>query len=335
MRTAHTLQVVEAIPEGRDSILLSFALQDEQLQLFRFDPGQYLTLAADIDGDMHWRCYSITSEPRRNQLISVLVKRMPGGRVSNWICDNVQPGSRIAVLPPAGRFLLARPPQSVLLFAGGSGIAPVFALARQALEEGASRVSLFYANRDRSATMLLPGLNELRRRWPGKLEMRLWFDVEDGLPTVDAIRRHAGGFEDGNAYLCGPEPFMKATNAALEQVGLDRRRVHQEDFGAAAGETENRLEPGAESSLTVVLNGKEHIVSVTGKQTLLSAMLNSGLVVPHACKVGECASCICRLEQGEVERLENSVLDEDDVANNLLLACRARAISERVTVRFW
>ena len=62
--------------------------------------------------------------------------------------------------------------------------------------------------------------------------------------------------------------------------------------------------------------------------------MTSGVAAPHACKIGECASCICRLEQGEVERLENSVLDEDDVANNLLLACGTRGISEKVRIRF-
>lgn len=297
MRIAYTLEVARVIPDGSDAVLLSFALQAQHRQLFQFEPGQYLTIAANIGGDSHWRCYSITSEPRQPQLC-VLVKRMAGGCVSNWICDNVRPGMRIEVMPPAGRFILSCPGCPALLFAGGSGIAPIFALARQALEEGAPRVSLFYANRDRLTAMLLAGLKDLQRNAPEKFSLRLWFDVQDGLPTSDALRDQALGLEDGAVYLCGPEPFMEAVKAVLEETGFDRTRIYQENFGAAV-ENDAGSEAGAALLLTVQVKGKEYTIAASRRETLLSAMLNAGLVVPHSCRLGECASCVCRLEQGE------------------------------------
>jgi len=334
MKSAHALKVAEIVPQGTDAVLLSFCLEDENVQPFRFAPGQYLTLAADVDGDRYWRCYSITSDPQQEPLISVLVRRVAGGRVSNWICDTVQPGERIDVLPPAGRFTLNAPCQSVLLFAGGSGIAPIFALARQALDQGVSKVTLFYANRDLSTAMLLRELEQLQSRTQGRFEIKLWFDAEKGLPTVDAIRDQTLGLEAGDVYLCGPEPFMKVVNEGLALAGFDRAHVHQEDFGAAPDDGDTQSDAGQSKSLTVLIKGAEHTVPVRGSESLLSAMLNAGLQAPHACKVGECASCVCRLEQGAVERLENSVLDDDDAAEGLILACRTRAVSEQIRIRF-
>lgn len=334
MKFAHTLQIAEVLPQGRDALLLSFVSEDGRAPSLAFRPGQYLTLGADVSGGEHWRSYSITSEPGPDQAISVLVRRVAGGLVSNWICDNVRVGQQMRVLPPAGRFTLARSKEPVLLFAGGSGIAPIFALARQALTEGAPKVSLFYANRDRATAMLIDELDALLKSANDRLQIRFWFDNEDGLPTQESLRSASEGFENAHVYLCGPEPFMHAIRTSLQEAGVDPARVHQEDFGAP--DEEAGLDGGfaREALLTVKFRGKVHEVVVEGGRSLLSAMLNAGLEVPHSCKVGECASCICRLREGEVERLENSVLDADDVAQGWIVACRTRALSKTLRVDF-
>lgn len=347
MKRAHSLAVAQVVPQGSDAVLLSFTLTDDQAAQFRFQPGQYLTLAADIGGQAQWRCYSITSEPQPGSPISVLVRRVAGGRVSNWICDHAQPALRLQVLPPAGRFLLARPGAAALLFAGGSGIAPIYALARQALAAGAPRVGLFYANRDRATTMLTDELDALQRAAGARLALRYWFDAEDGLPAPQSLAEQARGFETADVYLCGPDAFMRAVGSSLAQAGFDATRVHREDFGAPADDGDAGAEPdvgvgddadgraaGPAVTMTVTLGAQQHVVAVGPRQSLLSAMLDAGLPVPHACKVGECASCICRLEEGQVERLDNSVLDEDDVADGWVLACRTRALGTPVRIRF-
>jgi 3-ketosteroid 9alpha-monooxygenase subunit B len=310
---AHSLTVASVSPEGSAAILLSLR----------------------VDGDAHWRCYSITSEPQAGQPIGVLVRRVAGGRVSNWLCDHARPGLSQQVLPPAGRFTLARPGQPALLYAGGSGIAPVFALARQALADGAARVRLFYANRDRATAMLMAPLQALQESAAGRLEIVHWFDDEQGLPTQALLAEQARGFEQADAYLCGPELFMQAVSAGLRSAGWDAQRVHREDFGAAVeGAAEDAAADGAEALLTVQMKGQTHSVPVQGGELLLTAMLRAGLPAPHACRVGECASCMCRLQSGEVRRLDSSVLDADDVADGWLLACRSHAASPVLQVRF-
>ena len=333
MKKARTLRIVEVLPQGRDAILLSLNAEDGGAPNLHFVPGQYLTVAANVDEEEHWRCYSITSEPGRERPISVLVRRVAGGLVSNWICDHARAGGTLRVLPPAGRFTLARRGQPVLLFAGGSGIAPIYALARQALEEGAPEVSLFYANRDRGTSMMMEELAALERGAGDRLRISYWFDSETGLPTQEDLQAPARGLEAADIYLCGPDAFAKAVRESTQQLGVDDGRLYMEDFGTPGSEEETGSDDGLEAVMTVQVKGQVHDVVVKGNQSLLSAMLGAGLQVPHSCKVGECASCMCRLLEGEVERLENSVLDEDDVAEGWILACSTRVVSKRIRVR--
>ena len=127
---------------------------------------------------------------------------------------------------------------------------------------------------------------------------------------------------------------MRAVDASLAEAGFDASSVHREDFGATEEEVEENNGNLFEALLTVQIKGAKHTVAVKGRESLLSAMLRAGLTVPHGCKLGECASCICLLEEGKVERLDNAVLDDDDVADGWLVACRTRALSEEISIRF-
>jgi 3-ketosteroid 9alpha-monooxygenase subunit B len=168
----------------------------------------------------------------------------------------------------------------------------------------------------------------------GRLQIKFWFDSEDGLPTANDFRAATAGFERGDAYLCGPERFMQGARAALSSNGYSAERIYQESF-AVDGDSDNaKLGSGRAGRLTVKLKGQIHEVDVRPGQPLLSAMLEAGLQIPHSCKVGECASCMCRLIEGNVEMLENSVLDEEDLSNGWILACSSRATTDHLAVNF-
>lgn len=82
----------------------SFFFRSPQGRAFSFEPGQFVTLELDIDGETINRCYTISSSPARPHTISITVKRVPGGKVSNWLHDNLRPGAPLRVLGPAGEF---------------------------------------------------------------------------------------------------------------------------------------------------------------------------------------------------------------------------------------
>ncbi|KAH2821521.1 hypothetical protein KXV85_002779, partial [Aspergillus fumigatus] len=117
-----------------------------------------------------------------------------------------------------------------------------------------------------------------------------------------------------------------AVQTTLQQAGVKSDRIYREDFGNLAKDAEPSGDLDQTALMMVQFKGEFYDVAVRGGQSLLSAMLASGLPAPHSCKVGECASCMCRLIEGEVERLENSVLDKDDEAEGWILACSTRAL---------
>ena len=73
-----------------------------------FRAGGHLTLRLRIDGRPIERTYSLSSAPRRGGLVSITVKRVAGGQVSNWLADTLRPGSVLTLSEPRGEFVLPR-----------------------------------------------------------------------------------------------------------------------------------------------------------------------------------------------------------------------------------
>lgn len=113
-----------------------------------FRAGQYVLLG-DVDHARTERSYSVASAPRADGSLRLLVTLVPGGSRSGWVHRELQPGSPVLLSGPYGSFLDSEPDQMpVLYLAGGSGIAPVHALAEAALQSGSQRpATLFFSAR--------------------------------------------------------------------------------------------------------------------------------------------------------------------------------------------
>ena len=82
----------------------TFVLSPRQPRRFAHRPGQFLTFAFEIGGETVHRCYTIASAPTRPDAVSITVKRVPGGPVSNWLHDTLRPGGIVRALGPMGEF---------------------------------------------------------------------------------------------------------------------------------------------------------------------------------------------------------------------------------------
>src|SRR6476661_5942908 len=117
------LQVADVVVETDDARSLVFAVPDDvqiPADRLRYAPGQFLTLRVPSErtGSVA-RCYSLCSSPHTDEQPKVTVKRTVDGYGSNWVCDNVKPGTTVEVLPPAGHFTPRDLGADLLLFAGG------------------------------------------------------------------------------------------------------------------------------------------------------------------------------------------------------------------------
>lgn len=334
MTEPHRLTVAEVIAETSDARSVVFELAPEQEEAFRYRPGQFLTLRAGAVA----RCYSLSSAPHEGPRLKVTVKRTDGGYGSNWICDNLKAGEKIEVLPPAGVFSPRSFDEDLLLFAAGSGITPIMSIVKAALREGPGRIVLVYANRDERSVIFASELAGLARDHADRLLIVHWLETVQGLPWAAQLRALAAPFVSFEAFLCGPAPFMAAAKQALEELGFPRRRVHLEKFVSLGGNPFETTVPPAPGGVTtmvrVSLDGQEREFSWPRQQKLLDLLLEEGLDAPYSCREGQCSACACRIVAGEVKMLNNEVLDSEDIAEGIVLACQSLPLTDEVSISY-
>ncbi|MEU0465709.1 ferredoxin--NADP reductase [Amycolatopsis sp. NPDC006131] len=339
MPDSYTLTVAEVIAETAEASSIVFDVPAEHTSTFAYRPGQFLTLRAGEAA----RCYSLSSAPHEGSRLKVTVKRTEGGYGSNWLCDNVSAGSTVDVLAPAGVFTPESLDADLLLMAGGSGITPVMSILKSALASGGGRIVLVYANRDESSVIFASELAALAREHPERLVLVHWLESVQGLPSVTQLRELVRPYAEFEAFLCGPEAFMAAGKQALKDLGAPRKRIHLERFVSLGGnpfedaEDEAAAVPSQEAgttALSVDLDGSQHSFTWPRQEKLLDFLLARGLDAPYSCREGQCSACACRIVAGEVKMLNNEVLDSEDIADGIVLACQSVPLTDEVSVTY-
>ncbi len=351
MADAYKLRVVDVIEETGDARSIVLEVPDDARAEFDYKPGQFLTVAVPSDrtGTVA-RCYSLASTPYETDLLKFTVKRTVEGYGSNWINDNLRAGSHLTVLPPSGIFTPASLDADLLLFAGGSGITPVISIAKSALAKGSGTVVLLYANRDESSVIFAQELTELAQKHPDRFVVVHWLESVQGLPTMEHMRAFARHFTSYDAFVCGPGPFMQGVVSALKELEFPRERRHQEKFISLGGnpfgdevedlgvdEDEDAAAPtrSGPASLSGDLDGKGFAFDDWAPdRKLLDFLIDKGLDAPYSCREGNCSACACRVLEGEVTMLHNEVLDDEDLADGIRLACQSLPVSDTVRISY-
>ena len=356
----HELPVKRISPEAAGSVAVTLGVPEASREAFRFEPGQFLTLRAVIDGQEVRRSYSISS-PRSRYLrsgeLEVGIRPVEGGLFSNWAARQLRSGDVLGVLPPDGRFTVKKP-RAIHRggFAAGSGITPILSIAASTLEEQPeSKFTLVYGNRRMSSVMFNEALQDLKDRFAGRFTMihvlsRQAQEVDllqgriDG-PKVRAIvdaLLPARSMDE--VFVCGPEAMIEAVSQTLVGCGVPAARICTERFTTSTAQaakvqadtdaSATRSAAASRVQMTVVLDGKSHEVGVADGERLLDAALNAGLDLPYSCKAGVCCTCRCKVLEGRVEMARNFTLEQGEVDQGYVLSCQARALTPRVALSF-
>jgi 3-ketosteroid 9alpha-monooxygenase subunit B len=335
------LTVTAVIDESHDAKSLVFTIPDEHRARFDYRPGQFLTLRipSTQTGSVA-RCYSLASSPHTDAAPKVTIKRTDAGYGSNWLCDNAAVGATIEALPPAGLFTPDDLDADFLLWAAGSGVTPVMSILKSVLTGGDGRVVLCYANRDERSVIFAAELRELAAHHAGRLTVLHWLESIQGLPTRAQLSGFARMFTGYQSFICGPGPFMAVVQEALTEAGTPRENIHLEVFQSLTGDpfvdgpVEDLPQDGAAAEVAVTLDGTVHNLRWPQGRNLVDVMLAAGLEAPYSCRDGNCGSCAATLVEGEVDRGDADILEAEDIADGLFLACQACPLSDRVLVEF-
>ena len=218
----------------------TFVFSAREPRLFRYKPGQFLTLDLPIGGQVINRCYTISSAPTRGHLISITVKRVPGGIVSNWLHDTVKPGYELRAVGPLGDFTaFDHQAPKYLFLSGGSGITPLMSMARTYHDLAQDRdITFVHSARSPADIIFRTELDLMARNLPR-------FSVAHVCETTDGERNWSGfrgrlnlpmlkliapDLMERTIFTCGPEPYMAAVRAMLREAGFDMARYHEESF---------------------------------------------------------------------------------------------------------
>ena len=347
-------------PEAAGAVAITFAIPEAERERFAFEPGQFLTLRATIDGQDVRRNYSISS-PRsrltREGELEIGIRPVEGGLFSNWAARAIKAGDTLQVMPPDGRFVVKKKRAIHRVgFAAGSGITPILSIAATTLEEQPdSKFTLIYGNRRMSTVMFNEDLQDLKDRFRDRLTMihvlsRQAQEVDLLQGRIDGAKVRAiidallpvGSMDE--VFICGPDEMITATENALVEAGVPADRIRTERFTThlPAGAHPVGVSSTAEAAeaatkditMVLVLDGKEHESAIGPDEHLLDAGLNAGLDLPFSCKAGVCCTCRAKVTEGEVVMDKNFTLEADEVAQGYVLSCQARATTKRLKISF-
>ncbi|TXG35358.1 ferredoxin--NADP reductase [Seonamhaeicola maritimus] len=338
------LVVKDIIKETSDAVSLCFK-NGNIFKKLKYRPGQFLTIHVSINGKIQKRAYSFSSNPYTDKDLKITIKRVEKGLVSNYVHDNIKVGDKLEVDDPAGTFCISpnnKSKKQYILFAGGSGITPMFSIIKSVLtEEKDSKVLLVYANQNMESIIFHEGIKSLENEYPDKFatEHIVSFyngpnnNYHVGLATHELIDKiflkHDLTYENHAYMICGPFGYMEKIKDILKDNGISRDKIKLEVFKAPQVKVSGK---DLLSDVTLKYNGEEHLIKVRGDKSILNQAMSDNIVIPYSCRSGMCSSCKAKCIEGEVKMIDGHLLTDDDVASGSILTCITYPLSEKVVI---
>ena len=319
----------------------SFYLSNTTGKPIHYKAGQFITLIFNHHNEEIRRSYSLSSSPDED-LLSITVKRITNGEISRFMLAKEHPGDILTALAPAGRFTITNFEQEkdILLFAGGSGITPIFSQLKYILNRpGKSRITLIYSNQDAKSILFKDELNELVAKHPDRFTIiNLLSSEANRLNTdrVEAMTRQIVQHELSKAwfYLCGPFPYMRMIRFALVYMGIDPNQIRRENFVLETVSVTSSIINFPPRNIRIKFKNEVHDLAVGENQSILQAALQNNVALPYSCRNGVCSTCTAKCASGKIEMVKNDVLTDADIAEGWILTCTGHPISDDVVISF-
>jgi ferredoxin-NADP reductase len=274
-------------------------------RLESWEPGAHITLYLP---DGQERQYSLCGADRDSGTWTIAVHRAPDSRGgSRYVHGTLAPGDRVTGGRLRNNFPLGSH-QRYVLIAGGIGITPILAMARELRRQPGVDFTLLYCGRTRA---LMAYRDEIAT-WADP-RITLHADDEHGGPPdlTDFLAAQAGAA----IYCCGPEALL----AAVEKRAPEACAVRSERFSAAPADTTG------DTDFDVVISGSGERVRVGRDESILSALARDGFDVPSSCREGVCGTCETAVVSGVPDHRDSVLNDSERAAGQVIMPCVSRA----------
>jgi vanillate O-demethylase ferredoxin subunit len=294
----------------------------KQFELRCLDGAQLPAFTAGAHIDVHLpnglvRSYSLTnSQSERHRYVIGVAKDRNSRGGSRYMHEGVMAGDIISISPPRNNFPLREDSPMTILIAGGIGITPIIGMIHR-LEELGEPWSLHYGARNRRVAAFLDLLAPYEDR------VNLAFDDVSNGRFLDLDRIIADAPATSDVYCCGPSGMLAAFERAT--AALPPGRVHREYFSA-------RDVPASSGGFIVELARSGLSVPVPAGRTILAALLEAGIAVPHSCLQGVCGTCETRVISGLPDHRDVILSEAERAAGKAMMICCSGAKSSRLVL---
>jgi ferredoxin-NADP reductase len=315
-----------ATPKGLIDVRLTdirFAAKDTNLYEFRrpdgaplpsYQPGAHVDML--LPNGMVRQYSLIVPDPHPECYVFGIKRDAASRGGSRYIHDELHAGASLQISAPRNNFPLLEDAEHVVLFAGGIGITPIWCMVQRLGVLGRSW-KLYYGCRSRSDMAFLQALEKFEAKY-----LHLHFDDEAG-KVVDIAAAVAEAPKSAHLYCCGPDPMLKAFEAAT--TNWPRAQVHVEYFTPKA-------EPAKEGGFWVELARSKEEYFIPPGQTILQVLYDAGVDVDYSCELGICGACETKVISGIPEHRDSVLSEEEQASNTKVMICCAGCKSERLVL---
>lgn len=222
-----------------------FRLRIENVVNYR--SGQFMTLWNEHNVA---RSYSTASLPINDKYIEFHIKRIENGAFSSWAWSNLNEGDKVHVQGPLGDcfYTPTEFSQDIFLSGIGTGLAPLYGIARDALNQGhTGTISMVIGGKQSSGFYLINELIELQKThnnfnvtfvaqdignkdFPENtriIEGDIYQEVNTTIPS----------FKNVKVFLCGAETFVRKMKKQCFLGGANMKEIMADPFIAFGGNT--------------------------------------------------------------------------------------------------
>ena len=336
----YSLTVSDIRQEANEAFTIEFG---NVPTVFRdFSAGQHLTIKVNIKGATLYRTFSISSIPNKDNFLTLTIKKIKAGKVTNYLAENLKVGDTLEVTAPSGQFYLNAEPANqkhYVMIAGGGGITPIYSMIGTVLKfEPKSKITLLYANRNSTSIIFKEKIEQWKNEFSTQLEVKYFLSEEENpknaikgyitrISLEEVLKQH--GKSKLEFYLCGPEIMTNILMADLAYLGVAKDKIHRELFLITA-QTQESASQKAQVSAKVF--GKTYQFETQEGKTILQSGIEQNVPLPFSCQSGLCGMCKMKCTEGKVMIKNNQVLTEKDIKEGYILTCQSLPQTKAITI---
>ncbi len=298
-----------------------------------YSAGQHLTIKVNRHGEILYRTFSISSVPNAGNSMTLTIKKIKDGKVTNYLADSLRVGDTLEVTAPSGQFFINPEPahqKHYVMIAGGSGITPIYSMIGAILKfEPKSKITLLYANRNLNSIIFKEKLEQWTTEFSTQLEVKHFLSEEENpkkaikgyitrISLEEMLKQY--GKSKLDFYLCGPEIMTNKLLDDLASLGVAKDKIHRELF-LITTQTQESASQKAQVSAKVL--SKTYQFETQDGKTILQSGIEQNVPLPFSCQNGLCGICKMKCIQGRVIMKSNQVLTEQDLKDGYILTCQS------------